>query len=331
MQTQVPPRSSLGWVFVLAAVCFMLYNYYDFLHYFLPLLPSVSYTPYFALTTVTVSFLLLTWTFLAVVRSDPGRVPRFWGFSMHDVTVTRRRYCLMCHVFKPERAHHCSVCNRCVLHMDHHCPWVNNCIGFFNRKLFLLLLMYSLTSLYAILAFKLRFLAEVFTEFRVKSGWTVPEIVKSADLLGFFTLQLALALTLTLFFKHHLHMALTGTTTIEEMEPPHSKYNYGYQANWQGICGSRVLCWGLPIVGDLEGDGIQWGKKTSTQPDTPRNGSKTVDLTAQQSALFQLRNVARKPAEPAKMDTAPHDESEMKGLNVQSGNSSSFLSQSFKF
>ena len=52
----------------------------------------------------------------------------------------------MCNVFKPERCHHCSMCNRCVLNMDHHCPWINNCVGFWNRKYFMLLLIYVLLT-----------------------------------------------------------------------------------------------------------------------------------------------------------------------------------------
>jgi len=58
----------------------------------------------------------------------------------------------MCNVFKPERCHHCSACNRCVLNMDHHCPWINNCVGFWNRKYFMLLLIYVLISTYYIAA-----------------------------------------------------------------------------------------------------------------------------------------------------------------------------------
>jgi palmitoyltransferase ZDHHC2/15/20 len=49
----------------------------------------------------------------------------------------------MCHLFKPDRTHHCSVCNRCVLNMDYQCPWIHNCIGFYNRKVFILILVYA--------------------------------------------------------------------------------------------------------------------------------------------------------------------------------------------
>lgn len=70
---------------------------------------------------------------------------------MDDLDAKKRRYCLICHIFKPDRCHHCSVCNKCVLNMDHHCPWVNNCVGFYNRKYFILLLGYANLSIYFVL------------------------------------------------------------------------------------------------------------------------------------------------------------------------------------
>ena len=85
-------------------------------------------------------FIMLLWSFFQSMLTDPGQVPAFWGFHIGDPENKRRRYCLMCNVFKPERCHHCSACNRCVLNMDHHCPWINNCVGFWNRKYFMLLL-----------------------------------------------------------------------------------------------------------------------------------------------------------------------------------------------
>jgi palmitoyltransferase len=68
--------------------------------------------------------LLLTlqlWSLIKTMMTDPGVVPPYWGFYIGDAESKRKRYCLMCHVFKPERCHHCSICNRCVLNMDHHC------------------------------------------------------------------------------------------------------------------------------------------------------------------------------------------------------------------
>jgi hypothetical protein len=59
-----------------------------------------------------------------------------------------QRYCNSCQLYKPERAHHCSICKKCVLNMDHHCPWVSNCIGFYNKKLFILVLVYACLTLF---------------------------------------------------------------------------------------------------------------------------------------------------------------------------------------
>ena len=73
---------------------------------------------------------------------NPGEIPLYWGFYIGDDDYKRKRYCLICNAFKPERSHHCSVCNKCVLNMDHHCPWVDNCIGFYNRKFFMQLLFF---------------------------------------------------------------------------------------------------------------------------------------------------------------------------------------------
>ena len=106
----------------------------------------------FALLSVFhIFFFLLLWSFCQSMLTDPGQVPTFWGFHLGDAESKRRRYCLMCNIFKPERCHHCSSCGRCVLNMDHHCPWINNCIGFWNRKFFILLLVYVLIVTYFIM------------------------------------------------------------------------------------------------------------------------------------------------------------------------------------
>ena len=79
-------------------------------------------------------FTMVLWSYVIVIRTPAGSIPLYWGFYIGDDDEKRKRYCLICNAFKPERSHHCSVCNICVLNMDHHCPWVDNCIGFYNRK-----------------------------------------------------------------------------------------------------------------------------------------------------------------------------------------------------
>lgn len=58
------------------------------------------------------------------------------------------RKCVKCQPphFKPDRTHHCSRLGQCVLAMDHFCAFANTTVGFYNRKFFVLFLVYAFVS-----------------------------------------------------------------------------------------------------------------------------------------------------------------------------------------
>lgn len=84
---------------------------------------------------------------------------------MNEIENRRKRYCLICHLFKPERCHHCSTCGSCMLGMDHHCPWLATCIGYYNRKYFILTIIYSMTTLVITIGFNVPVLVKIFKLF----------------------------------------------------------------------------------------------------------------------------------------------------------------------
>lgn len=176
----------------------------------------------------------------------------------------------MCNVFKPERCHHCSACNRCVLNMDHHCPWINNCVGFWNRKYFLLLLIYvfivtyyvGLTMMYD---FVMSIKWEIDAYYFSNSTKDQKILIKNLIIQLSYILNCLVAVLMTFFMKFHLYLATTNKTTIENLDKKgreyKSIYDMGSMNNWYQIFGTNKALWPFPIFagsGKPLGDGIYW-------------------------------------------------------------------------
>jgi len=222
------------------------------------------------LTFFHVLFIMLLWSFFQSMTTDPGQVPVFWGFHLGDPENKRRRYCLMCNVFKPERCHHCSACNRCVLNMDHHCPWINNCIGFWNRKYFLLLLVYVLLTTYYVVAtlaydFIVAFRWELDTFYYRQRAYDEKQLMKTLLIQVSYILTCIISILMTMFLRFHIYLATTNKTTIENLDkkgkPYRSPYDMGEINNFTQIFGVNKWLWPFPVFfssGKPVGDGIYW-------------------------------------------------------------------------
>lgn len=147
----------------------------------------------------------------------------------------------MCNVFKPERCHHCSACNRCVLNMDHHCPWINNCVGFWNRKYFMLLLIYVLITTYYIFFsmvydFVLTIKWEIDTYYYSKSQHDQTILLKNMLIQVSFLVNCLIGTLMTFFSKFHVYLVSSNKTTIENLEKKgkvyRSLYDIGSENNW---------------------------------------------------------------------------------------------------
>lgn len=248
--------------------------------------------------------------FFKAMLTDPGVVPPLWGFYMGDSETKRRRYCLMCHVFKPERCHHCSACNRCVLNMDHHCrnkysAWINNCVGFYNRKYFLLLLFYVNINTYTVaISLFPQIYNELYLLYQTKH---LPNSSQSL-FIGTYTLNCMLSMTLTIFFKFHLKLALSNSTTIETMDKKvvnKVNYNKGINKNWEQIFGKNPWLWFLPLTGDSGkpiGDGVVWTVPVNIEIDDipedemeKRNSSVMNDVNRKKDEESKSKEISTAP------------------------------------
>lgn len=188
-------------------------------------------------------FLMILWCFLQTVFTDPGEVPTFWGFRKGDPVSRRKRYWLICNVFKPERCHHCSNCNRWVLNMDHHWPWINNCIGFWNRKYFILLLFYVIIGIYLYVLYLGYDAFFVWKDIYLYIKQDIEEInvLKTVVILIAMLLCFMIWFLITTFFRFHLMLLFDNKTTIEWIANKHkpfkSQYDISLKHNVQQVFG----------------------------------------------------------------------------------------------
>ncbi|KAH7963977.1 hypothetical protein HPB51_027781 [Rhipicephalus microplus] len=120
------------------------------------------------------------------------------------------RYCVLCHLLKPDRCHHCSTCRRCIMKMDHHCPWFNNCVCFSTYKFFLLTLFYTV----ALCLYGLATLAAHLVEWWSDAWLRKPYAFHVGFLLVVGTM---LAVALGSFLVMHLFMVSKSETTLERL------------------------------------------------------------------------------------------------------------------
>jgi hypothetical protein len=210
-----------GYLFVIIAISAICITYYTFAYCLYLPRAYESNGAALILGIFHVLFAMVVWSFVQAMITDPGQVPPYWGFYMGDPEHKRKRYCLMCHVFKPDRCHHCSACNRCVLNMDHHCPWINNCVGFMNRKVFMLLLLYITVTVYFILVFMLPDVVSVCLGFFHED--LDMALYPSMLYVGVFLMLCMLAFLISVFIKFHLNLVVKNSTTIENMEEAQRK------------------------------------------------------------------------------------------------------------
>ena len=220
------------------------------------------------LTIFHILLLLLLSAFISTMSTNPGEIPLYWGFYIGDDDYKRKRYCLICNAFKPERSHHCSVCNKCVLNMDHHCPWVDNCIGFYNRKHFMQLLIYAVILTIYVDISEFYFIFNMSMKL-IKGYIRYSQIIRLGFVIICYIAVFVFSIIISLFLKFHINLIFENSTTIESLDVEHkadnAKFNLGKWQNWEQVFGSDPIFWFLPLPvkkGRPDGDGLFWKTKS---------------------------------------------------------------------
>ena len=248
-----------GEFFVTVAVILLLFEAYLFI--FLTI-PPTSFNNIIIDFFYVLIFLMVFWSYVTVIKTPAGSIPLYWGFYIGDDDEKRKRYCLICNAFKPERSKHCSICNTCVLNMDHHCPWVNNCIGFFNRKYFMQFIFYlEILFIYHF----------IFSSFYLYNEFQIVINTKKTNYLGFVIIIINYIPTVVItflfgkFVAYHIKLVLTNSSTIESLDTEnkdkYKKFCLSPKENFEQVFGKNKFYWFLPV--NIEqakpvGDGLLW-------------------------------------------------------------------------
>ena len=164
---------------------------------------------------LTVLVVLMLASYLQCVLIDPGTAPEWWVQQAESAPPGTFERCRKSNLPKPPRSHYDSVTNRLVLNMDHFCPWVANTVGFYNRKFFVLFLIYAFLACSFAAATSLLLFREQLFPVGCKRRRCPPNTL----LLVSIVINGVFGLMLCCFSMFHVGMALSNETTIE-----HSAY-----------------------------------------------------------------------------------------------------------
>jgi palmitoyltransferase len=196
--------------------------------------------------------------------------------------------------------------------MDHHCPWINNCVGFYNRKHFMLLLIYVLLCTYTIAGVMARPVYET-----VLKLYEHPSIedAKPFVQVGAYALDVMLALVLSSFIKFHFGLVFTNSTTIETMDKSAAKkgeFNKSCKQNWKQVFGANPWLWPFPVTcrsGGPVGDGVVWRPEATHQEDEiPNNEAdrKSSTLTGSKGSLGRVMFSPGNDTAPVNRQVSPY-------------------------
>jgi hypothetical protein len=229
--------------------------------------------------------LMMTMSYLMVMFTDPGTPTQEWQRTM-AAAVGRGEHVPVCRksgLYKPPRSHFDSVTERLTLNMDHFCPWVVNTVGFYNRKFFILFLIYANGTAGFSAIVNLAYVAAMWpwlNSAEAQRAW-FPAVVNPALYIGAIVVDVVLLCVLAPFAAFHLNMARKNETTIEG--GTNAKYDVGVMQNLRSVFGKEVWTWPIPLyLNGPDGDGLHWPSRD--QPIASSSGTSTSTIVAVSAA-----------------------------------------------